>query len=830
MSSKSGIALTPLAAAVSAALSPIGTVQAQEDDSLALEEIIVTATKREQNLQEIPASIQAIPQVVLEKMGATGIADYSRFIPSVNVVSYNPGSTDIVFRGVQAGGVGIGQSPASMYIDEMPITASGSQPEVRMYDINRIESLDGPQGTLFGGSAQSGTMRVITNQPDPSQFEGAVDVTFKQGPDTGLSHDVNAMINIPFADDRAAFRLAGFTATDSGFIDNVFGNTPDLLGGSPVSSPEWGTVDNAAVVEDEWNETDFAGGRAALRWEFSDEWAATVSVMTQSMDGNGPSHYDPNIGDLQVVKFNDESRWDDYDLAALTIEGDLGWAQVVSATSYLSREWGSITDSTVYVKYYQSWACLWQQDPSVPAYSGNFVDPTFPNYAVYYPRYCFGPDVLSDVATEQQFDEQVHKFSQEIRLSGGSDSMDWIVGLYYERAADDWWSPWGRATNFDYQDSIALQYWEQTWGVGFAPDATHGWHSVSQVDYEQTAAFGEVTWRINDQWTANVGARWFDRTMDSIYHVENPNTQLNGEFVANGRAVSSGGTDDIVPKVNISYQPTDNATIYALYSEGFRPGGTNRGRGNPILPLVYDPDKLKNTELGVKTMWADGRVRANLVYYDMEWDEFQLSVVDPSFLNGEVWQSVIANVGDASVTGVQLELDVAVNEYMNVGLNASKLEAEVVNDIDLNGRPGAEITAGSRLPNAPEVKAAGWVDFNWPVNFVNGEMFARLQVSHTGDSLNQLVASQAFDNPGNPLVLTPAFTIADFRVGLVMENEWQVDLFVNNFTDERAQYTEGSGFFELPWSQSNGSYDAIQRIYTNRPIEFGLRISKHFSN
>ncbi len=481
------------------------------------------------------------------------------------------------------------------------------------------------------------------------------------------------------------------------------------------------------------------------------------------------------------------------------------------------------------MKYYVNWACInYNFDPAI--YTNYFVDPTT-GLTVSYPRYCFGPSTQSDVTTVQRFDEQVHKFSQEIRLSGGSDRTDWIVGLYYERAADDWWSPWGIATNFDYQDSIALQYWEQTWGVGFAPDATHGWHSVSQVDYEQTAVFGEFTWRLNDQWTANVGARWFDRTMDSLYHVENPNTQFNSEFVTDGRAMSSGGTDDIVPKFNISYQPTDNATIYALYSEGFRPGGTNRGRGNPILPLVYDPDKLKNTELGIKTMWADGRVRANLVYYDMEWDQFQLSVVDPSFLNGDVWQSVIANVGDAAVTGVQLELDIAVNEYMNVGVNASKLDAEVTNDIDLDGRPETiEIPAGSRLPNAPEIKAAAWVDLNWPVNFVDGEMFARLQVSHTGDSLNQLVASQAFDNPGNPLVLTPSFTIADFRVGLVMDNEWQVDLFVNNFTDERARYTEGSGFFELPWSQSSGQYDAIQRIYTNRPIEFGLRISKHFSN
>jgi outer membrane receptor protein involved in Fe transport len=824
MSSNTGIALTPLAAAVSAALAPGGAAKAQDD--VVLEEIIVTATKREENLQEIPASIQAIPQTVLEKMGATGIADYSRFIPAVNVVSYDPGSTDIVFRGVQAGGTGgIAQSPSSMYIDEMPISSTGTQPEVRMYDIARIESLDGPQGTLYGGSAQSGTIRVITNQPDVSQFEASVDVTLRQGSDTGLSNDINAMVNLPFGEGKGAFRLSGFTATDAGFIDNVFGHTPDTHWGEPI--PTWGVEDNAAVVEDEWNEVDYAGTRAALRWEFNDEWAATVSYMFQNMDGGGGNHFDPFVGDLQVVKFNDESRWDDWNLAALTIEGDLGWAQLVSATSYFDRELGNITDNTVYTKYYQTWACLYQWDPAV--YTGYFVDPST-GAALFYPRYCFGPSSLSDTVTEQEWGQNIDRFSQELRITGGTDRADWIVGLYYERANDDYVSPWGRVTNFDYQDSVALQYWESIWGVGFAPDATYGWESNSRIEFEQTAVFGEFTWRLNDQWTANIGARWFDRTMDSEYWVNNPNTQLNGEFVSNGIAIAEGGTTDVVPKVNVSFQPTDNATVYALYTEGFRPGGTNRGRGNPILPVVFDADKLNNTEIGIKTMWANGRVRANLTWYDMEWEDFQMSVVDPSFLVGEVWQTVIANVGNASVTGLQTELDIAITEGLNFGMNVSSLDAEVTNNIDLDGNTSTvEITAGSRLPNSPEFKTSGWLDYTWNTNFIPGQAFARLQVSHTGNSLNQLTASQNFASGANPLVKTPSFTITDFRVGLAMDNGWQVDVFVNNLTDERAQYSEASGFFELPFSSVFFNDTATTEIYTNRPQEFGIRIAKRWS-
>jgi outer membrane receptor protein involved in Fe transport len=189
MSSTTKIALTPLAAAVSAALAPAGSAEAQQAGATAaLEEIVVTARKREENLQDIPASIQAIPQIVLEKMGANGLEDYTRFIPDVNVVQSEPGSSAVIFRGVYTGGAGVGQSPASVYFDELPLTTTGGQPEIRMVDIARVEALIGPQGTLFGGSAQSGTLRVITNQPDPSLFEGIGEVTVKQGEDTAFSH------------------------------------------------------------------------------------------------------------------------------------------------------------------------------------------------------------------------------------------------------------------------------------------------------------------------------------------------------------------------------------------------------------------------------------------------------------------------------------------------------------------------------------------------------------------------------------------------------------------------------------------------------------------
>ena len=836
MSTQNPVALTPLAAAVSAALAPGGSAHAQQAqaDDLALEEIVVTARKREENLQDIPASIQAIGEIELEKMGAKGIEDYSRFIPALNVVSYRPGSTEIVFRGVNAGGTGgVAQSPASQYLDEMPITTTGDQPEIRMYDVNRVESLEGPQGTLFGGSAQSGTLRVITNQPDPSQFQAGAAVQLKQGDDVDFSHDVSGMLNLPFGDGKGAIRLVGFTATEGGFIDNVFGHTPDTHDWYDLPDT-WGSEDNADVVEENWNDVDFYGGRIGLRWEFNEAWATTVSYNYQKNEGNGTHHYDPFVGDLQVVKFNKDYRDDEWSSIGLTIEGDLGWAQLVSATSYYQRETFFESDSTVYVKYYQSWACLYQWDPTV--YTGYFVDPTT-GYALYYPRYCFGPSSLSDVETVQNFTTDINRFAQEFRLTGGSDNMDWIVGLFYERTNDDWTSPWGIATNYDYQDSVAHAYWQWVWGDEFsAPDATHGWDSNSFISWEQTALFGELTWRINDQWTTTIGARAFDRTMESLYWVENPNTWLNSEFRESGLAISEGGTDDVVGKFSLSYNLTDSSMVYALYSEGFRPGGTNRGRGDPILPHVFKADKLGNTEIGLKSILAEGRLKFNLTYYDMEWEDYQLSVLDPSFYSGEPWQQVIANVGDAGVTGFQTDIEYALAEGWVVGVNAISLDAETKTNVDLDGNPGEigtpdefEVQAGWRLPLAVEFKASAWIDYNWQTSFIPGTMFARLQYSHTGDTVNQLRTNESA-GAANPQHLTPSYDIMDFRLGLIADAEWQLDFFISNLTDERAQYTRASGFFELPFASVQDGRVGVDRIYTNRPREYGIRFSKNWSD
>ena len=245
--------ISPVAAAVTAALYPGFAALAQDvgDDDFALEEIIVTATKRSLSVQDIPATIQAITQESLAAMGAKGMEDYARFVPSVNVVTYSGSGSTVVFRGAITGPDYIGQSTSSVYLDEISITQTGSQPSIRTVDIARVEALSGPQGTLYGSDAQAGTMRILTNQPVMDVFEGIFDGEVRGGGDSDMSYRGSLVFNLPLVENKLAMRVAGYNDRDGGFIDNVFGHTSDWhgLGDTNKAPAGWGTLDNAHVVD-----------------------------------------------------------------------------------------------------------------------------------------------------------------------------------------------------------------------------------------------------------------------------------------------------------------------------------------------------------------------------------------------------------------------------------------------------------------------------------------------------------------------------------------------------------------------------------------------------
>jgi outer membrane receptor protein involved in Fe transport len=839
-----------LAAAISAALAPTGAAVAQDTPTAdsardSIEEIIVTARKREESLQNIPFSIQAIPETQLKQMGATSLAEYTRFIPSVSWRETTPGFSTIVFRGIYVGHDVLVHGSSSVYLDELPITSLGEQPDPYLVDIARVEALAGPQGTLFGASAQSGTLRIVTNKPDPSGYEVVADVTAYTGSDSDNSYEVSGVLNLPLVEDKFAIRLVGFSAEDAGYIDNIFGHTPDTHAWATPAAQS-GTLDNSAIVEKDWNGVEYTGGRVSALWNINDSWSATAMLLHQeSKVRGGYNDYNPAAGDLQTIQWNQNIRDDEWDAYSLVIEGDIGSMHLVSATSYYDRERSEVTDRTVYHKHWSTLYCAdsWAVNPNY-----YFQDPA-DGTVMSWPRYCWGPTAQSDITTVQSQTDWEDKVSQEFRLSREGQNVDWLVGLFFEDSNDDWERRWGVPTSNDYQDSLSLVYWEigggSTWGaagsgfgVGFAPDATAPWYDIDFTNWTQQAIFGEVTWRINDQWTAIVGGRAFERDTEKRYTVTNPEGRVS---TTGGISEGSGTTSDFVPKFSLTYQIDDSKMMYGLVTQGFRAGGANRARGAIFFPLTYDADKLTNYELGAKTLWAGGTFQANLTLFHMAWDDYQLEVVDPSFIRcgepeavdpcGSPWQTVVGNVGDAHTEGVEATFVWVPTEGLELGLNASFMSAETDNDVDTNGIPGAEIPKGARLPLSSEEKASIYGRYSWPAGFMDGDMFVRLQWSYTGDSLTQITTDDLVpgsgDNMGiSPQRTVPAYDIGDLRAGII-GRDWELNVFINNLTDERPEVTTRNAFEHL-FSSSQDGISSYHSIFTSRPREYGVRFMKRW--
>jgi len=800
----------PLSFAISAilaapAMTAVAQDQADADNEFLLEEVLVTARKRTENLQSIPESIQAISSQQIIQAGIKGMGDYARFIPSLNIVQANPGTAKVIFRGIaDAQSTFIAEPSAAVYLDEQSLVVTG-QPNPRMVDIERVEALSGPQGTLYGASAQAGVLRIVTNKPNPEAFDANFDVSGSYMKEGDPSYDASVMLNLPISD-TFAVRLVGFTARDGGFIDNVLGTTP-----------RFELFDNADAVKDDINEVNYYGGRISARWFINDDWTATAGIIYQNTESDARSEHDPeHAGELNVVRFKPEFEYDkqDWTQYALTIEGDLGFAEFVSATAYFTRDWEYTQDTSVgYASYFGTFC-----------YSGYYY-----NWSQY-SRYCFQPagvgNYYNDPIGYLKNATDNWKLSQEFRLLHQGETIDWVAGLFYEKSHEDW-----QFTTFadGYNESKSIQnyldgnlIWRGNPIPAVLPDDAW-WFSADDTDWEQWAVFGEMTWHISDRWDATAGYRWFKRTMDKTYFVQLPQFNLTDEGISN----PSSDEKDGFPKFSLAWNLTDDSMIYGLYSEGFRPGGTNRNRGIPFFASQYDADTLKNIELGSKNTFLDGRVRLNATYFDMSWDDFQLEVVDPSSRPcgsdnappepacGQPWQKVVANVGNASSRGLEIQFDFAASENLTLGGNATWLDATLDDDVEI----GVLVPAGSRLPLSPEFKGSMYAQYEWPVDWFNAHnAWIRLQWSYTGDMLNQVEPLTLDDGP-SPQIEQSAYDIGDLRFG-VDGTSWSMQLYVNNLTDERAVLFANP--YELDY------FFGRSRVTVNRPREFGIRWIQRF--
>jgi outer membrane receptor protein involved in Fe transport len=729
-----------------------------------------------------------------------------------------------------------------------------------------------------------------------NEFEASVDLELRDNSPGKESYRGSLVLNIPLVEDRLAARFVGFSDRDGGFIDNVFGHTPDSVVNPDfdLSLPsEWGTLDNADVVENDWNESEVYGGRLQLRWDVSDNFSATLSTMHQITDSGAYNDYDPFVGDLQTIRFHDDWRKDEFNIHSLVLEADLGFAQLVSATGYYDRTVDLFYDITVYAHYWAAQYCrdtyytldfaTYLSDPAGQGGSIIYMDPALyghywtnpaSNLIVFWPRYCQGQTIDSDFFNAYYSPSWQRKFTQEIRLSSEGERFDWIVGFYYEDSADDWEAPFaepttgGRGEVNTWDGSIAQQYYEFYWSNYYGSPVTFpgrfmSWYSAAHTDWEQQAVFGEVKWHINDAWTLTLGGRYFERTNIQYYLVNHPGAlplapgeappgepDMGDPFNRAIRLANNGlpagreaDESEFIPKISLSYSFGDDQMVYGLFTRGKRPGGINRSRGEPFFPNSYEPDTMDNIEFGYRSTFADGRGRFNLTVYNMEWSDYQLELTDPAGdldcdedlglpddsvpgVCGQPWQQIVTNAGDAHIDGIMVELDYAPTDRWTLGLNYEWMEAETDTDADLTGNGEADLVSGLRLPNVPEYKASVWGEYGWPVSLFGADRaYLRAQWSFTGETFNVLQSVEF----ANPRERNPEYNIGDVRFGIQGE-DWDVAVFVNNVTDERAQYTIETGLFEHSFANLAEGREHIARIYTNRPREWGIRYSKRWGD
>lgn len=772
-----------------------------------IEEITVTARKRAESLQDVAGSIQALTGDDLKRQGLLNLEDTVRMLPSVSSIGGTAGAQKIIFRGVSDNpGAFIAASSAALYIDEQPLTQFSVNPEPRMIDIERVEALAGPQGTLYGDSSQSGTLRIITNKPDPTGFSANADIMVRAGSQSDLSHEVSGWINMPLIEDKFAIRLVGFSATDGGFVDNVLG-----------VSPMRGTRSNADIVGDDINSADHIGGRLSAKWFVNDDWSVTASGMWQESEANGLNDFDPNVGDLKTVKFFNDTRDDTWWQGALTIEGKFGnGLEFTSITSYFDRELDYVYDRTTYSAYFNYNFCPSYATYCWSGFTGNgiSVDPAtgYIDFASTLPN---DQDTIGFNTQNQHND----RFTQEFRLGQSSDNYRWVLGAFYEEKNEDWVY---RAQTPEFLTSLAYAYWTYL----YAPSGVDPswWLSADDTEWQQWAVFGNFSYNLTDDLTVELGARYFDQESTRTYLVDKPFI-IHAGFpdVTN----PSGGNTDFVPKLTVEYNLADDKMVYALYSEGFRAGGANRNRTPfTVFPQAFDPDLLKNFEVGAKTRWLDGKLQINATAYFGKWENYQIEAVDPSFracqvgeipdvdLCNQPFQVMVANVGDAEQKGLELDIRAAPNDIWDLGINLGYVNAETTTAFEVT----IPVPKGTQLPNVPELKYSAFAQASWPV--YGGEtMYLRGQYTWQDESKNQLeeiVPGLPFENTGAPFYKQPSYGILDVKIGL-QSDTWTLEGFISNVTDERATLYDNPFFFDY--------YFGGNRVTTNRPREFGLRFS-----
>ena len=780
------------------------TAQARQE---AGEEVIVTATKRAENLQDVPIAITAITTKTLDDLQVNSFDDYARLVPSLSFKTGggggsadSPGTANVYFRGVASGenaNHSTSLPSAGMYLDEQPITTIGGALDIHVFDIARVEALAGPQGTLYGASSQAGTVRIITNKPDFAGTYGAINLEVNKVAHGDWGHSGEGFVNLPVSTNIAA-RVVGWYRHDAGYIDNILGEVTYPFSGITRSNQPW--------AEDDYNDVTTYGARAALKIDLNDNWTITPQIIAQKQKSNGSFSEERGLGELETMQFQKEKVTDSWWQAALTVEGKIGNFDVTYAGAYLRRQVDGITDYSDYTYFYDAiagYGAYWYDNNSEYV-----IDPT---------QYVIG-------------DDSYKKVSHELRFTSPSDKrLRLVAGLFYQRQ----------------RHNIEQHYIIDNIADFLEVDGTvdNIWLTKqSRVDRDY-AAFGELAFDVTPEITLTGGGRWykFDNTLKGWFGFNNFEDDgigysSNDDYLCQGPPIVQGSPctnldkrikdTGFVHRLNGTWKPNEDLLVYATWSRGFRPGGINR-RGT-IAP--YDPDFLTNYELGAKYSFGRGS-HFNFAIYQEDWKDVQLSFLGANGL------TEVRNAGDARIRGFEADLLLRPIEGVTWSTGVSYNDAEMRTDFCFVGTPeclffrafdpdnGFDVSSpkGTRLPLTAKWKGSSRLRYEWAAW---SDVRANVQavVSYEGARTRDIRASVQ-DIYGK----LDAYTMVDVGAGLD-KGPWSLDLFVKNLFDTRGELSKSIQCNEFVCGNPLGEADTVGKVYTvvTKPRTIGLRVGRKF--
>jgi outer membrane receptor protein involved in Fe transport len=720
--------------ALAGGMSHAAPVAAQNEEASTMEEVTVTAQKREQALAEIPMSVTVLKGDILEQQNADNFQDLVSMVPGLSITSATPGVTRITLRGINTGGV---SSTVGVYIDEVPFGSSSGlangavlSGDFDTFDLARVEVLRGPQGTLYGASSLGGVFKYVPNRPSSEAFEVRGKGSMESVKDGGLGYAVTGVVNAPVSD-TFAVRVSGFYRFDDGFIDSI-GNHPVPT----LTDPTVNVIEGTQVASD-LNSTDTYGGRVQALFTPTEKLSVNLMAMMQDINSDASSQIDADP--LTLAPLNDspvQSRYQDafndisYRVYSATIDWDFDTASLQSITG-----WGEFEQD--YREDVAIGAALTGGPPLASLLTFLFDDPSTPEIA---------PKLSAILPKVTSTD----KFTQELRLvSPQSDTLEWLVGGYYtdEDSVLD-------------QLILAVDAGTENLTPGFPELA------VAKVlsNFEEIALFANATWYMTPQFELSFGAR----TSKNDQNV----TQITDGPLAGGSLVEIIGESSESPftwSFSPRYKLDDNSSVYVRVATGYRPGGPNLlpPGAPPGTPASYDSDSLTSYEAGYKMNTADGRFGFDISAYFLDWNDIQLFTRVNGF-------GVNGNGGKAESKGVEFAASYAPLDGLSLSFNGAYTDAQLTEDTE----PEVGGLDGDPLPFVPDWSLGLAADYEWVVGS-NSTAYVGGNLGYTGERS----AGLADRDPAGGMIELPNFTTINLRAGFET-GRWAFEVYAKNVTDE----------------------------------------------